>query len=1159
MTRKLLPYEYQLIEQLGISKDEYLEFVAVQAAYNDVKQGTVLDVRGDFGVSAIIAVVGLIFSVASTLLRPKPQVSAPRAQGVSIGTAPGGVDVGVGGQAQTREQRFSPRFGFNGQQDLAKYGDPVNLIYCNTDINPKGAVRAATSLVWSAVRSYGSSQFVQLLLVLGAGRIAGINADKSAFGQVALEDLVAQNKFFYHNNRGTGFLSWTDEEYGRASEDPTFYGPPFNNPYRIQSSADDARVDGFSQAYSPGTQNAFGVYGVVPINTLVYQRNENGNKISQALGITANYSWTRGQKLDVGTEIIITIASTKESRIGPEDFVGQNDLFKQTLETRSTLATAFDTSGIFKLGSAVFKVISTDSGSPDEQDMHINIRCIESGFAPFSGYDDLTPPPVGDFDNRQEILSSPEYVNAVKVLNALAAEDDRQGRHRTNWGSEIGDETYEYVDYTFQNIILGTHPSTYYEPAIEGDTQYVTRGSGVWRTYYMAVSVDENNNFIYQTRGYSKSRDITTAERAAYSVYLTALTRILGSESLFFTKALVRAESAAYRTVQQCNIVDFAIKSRVFKRISGRQERYGNNNHSGYPISDNGIKNRVAMFLFKYRKAGETDFSVAPVIIATSRAADINNFNYLKFVSTLPTAQYWEFKLDSIAESFAEIKKYKDLSKENGSVDFLYLDNSPNAVSISLPDVGTLQAAGRLLNSSQGFPPLNTSPSLMTEWDLFNLDADSQCQFSFEAGPEFALTCVTEQQIESFSAFPNLYKNLSMVGLNLYSGRNLQDLRSFTAFVTKGRNSKSLRTRLVYGESWTDNNFIGDDAPTCYAADIFLDTVLDANDGIGKYAKVEGIDMRKLALAKQFCMVNKLFMDGIIADTTNWRQFWVDVAPFSLLEFARIGGRETLIPAVPYDENTGEMNRKVNVSALFNQGNILESSYKEEHLDYGSSVQDLIATVVYRGADVNGTFSANRAIEVKLKNNDDDTPVTEADAVRETFYVSQFVSTRKQAVLYGKFLCQIRRHIKVAIEFKTFPTMDPISPGAFVYVDIGQNSWDGIRTGIIGPGGVLNIPMDNSLVDGSYEFLLYQSGKGVISRTATTSANTAAALADLDGYLFVLGQKTTTRRVFRVTEVEMDEEGEITVRGTNYPCTSDGLSEIANFDDAQFTVLGALD
>ena len=80
-----------------------------------------------------------------------------------------------------------------------------------------------------------------------------------------------------------------------------------------------------------------------------------------------------------------------------------------------------------------------------------------------------------------------------------------------------------------------------------------------------------------------------------------------------------------------------------------------------------------------------------------------------------------------------------------------------------------------------------------------------------------------------------------------------------------------------------------------------------------------------------------------------------------------------------------------------------------------------------------------------------------------------------------------------------------------------------------------------------------------MSRTAATSGNTAATLADLEGYLFVLGQKTTTRRVFRVTEVEMDEEGEITVRGTNYPCTSEGLSEIANFDDAEFSVLGALD
>jgi len=1150
--RKLLPYEYQLIEQLGISKEEYLEFIAVQAAYNDVKIGTVLDIRCE-PVSITLGIVGLIFSVASTLLRPKPKITTP--QGVSVGTPVVGAPTeGIGGQSQTREQRFSPRFGFNGQQDLAKYGDPVNLIYCNTDINPKGAVRAATSLVWSAVRSYGSSQFVQLLLVLGAGRIANINADKSAFGQVALEDLVAQNKFFYHNNQSTGLLTWNDEDYGRASEDPTFYGTVLNNPYRLQPSSDSVRVDGFSQAYSPGTQNAFGIYGVVPINTLVYQRNENGDKISQRLDITANYSWDRGEELNVGKEIIITIENTKDDFGRDVDFMGQSDLFQQAQETRRTLATAFDASGIFKLGSAVFKVVSIDAGSPDEQNMNIKIRCIEAGFAPYSGYLDLIPP-KGSSGNANQVRNTPAYVDAVRILTNLALYDSRQARLQIGFEDGAG-AIYEYIDYSFANIIEGTYPRVTRrlnllglgdfefksEPATELlNGQFIQTGSGQYTAEYaIGNDPDTGAEYAYFAGYYVKRRGISQEERNAYSVYKNGESTITGPESVFFTKALARAESASYRTIQQCNIVDFAIKSRVFKRISGRQERYGRNNHPGYPISDNGVKNRVAMFLFKYRKAGQTSFALAPVIIAVSRAADIDNFNYIKFASTLATADYWEFKLESIAETFAEIKKHPELrDPANGSTNFLYLENSPNAVTITLPNVGTLQAAGRLINSFQGFPPLNESPRSISEWDLFNLDADSQCQFSFEAGPEFALTCVTEQQIQSFSEFPNLYKNLSMVGLNLYSGRNLQDLRSFTAFVTKGRVSTLL-----------DGGGVGCAA---HAPDIFLDTVIDAEDGIGKYAKIEGVDVAQLTKTKRFCRVNNLFMDGIIADTTNWRQFWVDVAPFSLLEFARIGGRETLIPAVPYDENTGAMNRIVNVTALFNQGNIMEGSYKEEHLDYGSSVQDLIATVVYRGADVNGTFSANRAIEVKLTN------TSEVDAVRETFYIAQFVSTREQAIIYGKFLCQIRRHIKVAIEFKTFPTMDPVSPGAFVYVDIGQNSWDGIRTGIIGPGGALNIPLDNSLPDGSYEFLLYQSGIGVVSRTAATSGNTAATLADLEGYLFVLGQKTTTRRVFRVTEVEMDEDGEITVRGTNYPCTSDGLSEIANFSDGIFTVTGALD
>ena len=41
--RKLLPYEHQLIELLGTTKEDYLEFVALQQEYKDPKAGTALD------------------------------------------------------------------------------------------------------------------------------------------------------------------------------------------------------------------------------------------------------------------------------------------------------------------------------------------------------------------------------------------------------------------------------------------------------------------------------------------------------------------------------------------------------------------------------------------------------------------------------------------------------------------------------------------------------------------------------------------------------------------------------------------------------------------------------------------------------------------------------------------------------------------------------------------------------------------------------------------------------------------------------------------------------------------------------------------------------------------------------------------------------------
>jgi hypothetical protein len=1114
--RKLLPYEYDLIDTLGVSKEEYLEFVALQEIYNDPKQGTLLDVQNTWAVAAfVIAIIGVIFQVVATLfLQPKlPSFDTP----------------GGGGQTQRREQKFSPRFGFNSQQDLAKYGDPVNLIYTDTSVNVRGGVRIAGSLVWSAVRSYGSNQFVQLLMALGGRGIGAIDINKCAFGQTALSDITQQNRWMYFRQNATGFLQWANEINSQYSTDPTLYGSANDNPYRLQTTSANTRVDGFSQAYSPASQNVIGVYGIVPINVLVYQRNPAGDKQAAELGIVSSLQWAPLQLIPIDTAITVTLKDTQ-----PE----VDDVNTQAQEARRALASTFDESGIFKLGSARFKVQTVSKGSTDDGDMIVTLYCTEAGYAPPVSYSNQSL--EGTQENfRQSVIQSADYVSAQSILAAMKTADTR------------------IIQYNFRNISGGkgqesiptadSRSATIDEIIASGEIQkpnYRTTTSGAGRNNTQTTTTYVGNE---------KVRALTTTEIGAYNTVtlLDASIANYGEDSYFYTKALAKFEEASYQTLQQCHIVDLAIKGRVNKRLSGRQAEYGSERRAGYPVSDNGIKNRTSLFLIKYKEVGK-EFAYVPGIFAISRATDNDNFIYLKFNSGFTAtadAKFWQFKLEPVADPLAEIAKHPELRGANGQVSYLYIENSGEPQTLA-----QFQFTGRLINSASGFPPLNENPSGINEWDLFNLDADTQITSTFDNGPELSLTCVTEQIIQPFTDFPKLYNQLSLIGFNIFSGRNLQDLRSFTAYVTQGRWVKRLRTsgndenNTQWGNPGYNYLPAAEDGPTCFAPDIFYDSAMDSEDGIGKYANGNAINIEQLAKSKLFCKTNGLYMDGIIADPTSWREFWVGVASYSLLEFARIGGQETLVPAVPYNALTGAIDRTVNISALFNQGNIIEDSYKEEHLDYGSNVQDLIASVTYRDTDINGIFARNRTVEIKR------TDAIEADSIRQTFDLSQFVTNRDQAILYAKLLCNTRHWVRRAVEFRTFPTQDPLSPGAYIYVDIGQNQWDGIRTGIISADGALNMPLDNSLANGTYNFLLYQSGSGVLARSAYVQNGIAADLASEEGKLFVLGTVVKTKRVFRVAEVNMDEEGEVTVRATEYPCTSDGLSQIADFDASLFDV-----
>jgi hypothetical protein len=181
--------------------------------------------------------------------------------------------------------------------------------------------------------------------------------------------------------------------------------------------------------------------------------------------------------------------------------------------------------------------------------------------------------------------------------------------------------------------------------------------------------------------------------------------------------------------------------------------------------------------------------------------------------------------------------------------------------------------------------------------------------------------------------------------------------------------------------------------------------------------------------------------------------------------------------------------------------------------------------------------------------------------VLETLDVSQFVTRREQAILLAKFLCLSKKYVRRAIEFRTFPTDSPIFPGAYIYVEIGMNQWNSIYSGRIEAGGALNAPLPGRIPNGTYTVFVYRGGVGTKQFSNVTVSNgVATALKSYEDALFVLGRSVKNKRVFRVTEVSMDEEGETTIKAVEHPTDSAGRSLIAQrlLSSNQFFVDGRL-
>jgi hypothetical protein len=108
-------------------------------------------------------------------------------------------------------------------------------------------------------------------------------------------------------------------------------------------------------------------------------------------------------------------------------------------------------------------------------------------------------------------------------------------------------------------------------------------------------------------------------------------------------------------------------------------------------------------------------------------------------------------------------------------------------------------------------------------------------------------------------------------------------------------------------------------------------------------------------------------------------------------------------------------------------------------------------------------------------------------------------------------------------------------------------------------GGSLNSPLLDARPNGTYQFLVYkgQTGETQSFSSVSVSNGVASGLSGYTGWMFVMGTQKPQKRVYRVTELAIEEEGEVSVKALEYPCFESGgqlRARIADFRASNFTV-----
>ena len=275
----LLPFERELIQQLGCTEEEYRRFTVEaykRAKIRPAEYDRIPDIQsGPFAVGGALALttatgaltsvgaalvslaIGLVLSGVSYLLAPKPK---QQGQTTSRQLA-----------SRTGADRFSSTSGFDTLAELANYGEPVPIIF-GQYTGETGGILAAPRLVWSRAFSYGSQQGVKLLFVVGEqGLGEGIerpDINGIFLGNTALDVIYSHNFAFYwkRNSNTSSRVKAQNLAFGTRGSQAAGDTQNEDDVFITQTIAGQSQP-GFCHVYTPSANVQFGAYSPIPNGT----------------------------------------------------------------------------------------------------------------------------------------------------------------------------------------------------------------------------------------------------------------------------------------------------------------------------------------------------------------------------------------------------------------------------------------------------------------------------------------------------------------------------------------------------------------------------------------------------------------------------------------------------------------------------------------------------------------------------------------------------------------------------------------------------------------------------------------------------------------------------------------------------------------------------